>query len=341
MILARSRGKVCHGFVRHYLLGILVCAAVLLGAACRPKPADPTNLRKVVFQTDWFPQAEHGGFYQALAKGYYREAGLEVEILSGGPGAAIKLKVAKGEADFGMLRSDDTALAVSRGLPLVLIGATMQHDAEALLLHEGSPVRSFADLDGRTIMAPVSMAWIPFIQKKYGIEFSLIPTTYGLGTFLGDKDFIQSCFLTSEPFFARQKGVAVRTLPLTDAGYDVYQGIVCRRELIRTSPDLVRAFLAASIKGWRDYLTGDPTPANTVILAENLNMSQEQLDYSRQAMIDHALVTGYPQRGEDIGRLDLERLQREIEVLREFNILEVPLNASDIATTEFLPPEKS
>ena len=178
-----------------------------------------------------------------------------------------------------------------------------------------------------------------FHSKKYGITFSLIPTTYGLGTFLGDKDFIQSCFLTSEPFFARQKGLVVRTLPLTDAGYDVYQGIVCRRELIRSSPDLVRAFLAASIKGWQDYLTGDPTPANMMILTGNKNMSQEQLDYSRQALIDHALVEGYPQRGEAIGRLDLARLQREIEVLREFNILETPLQAADMATTEFLPPQ--
>ena len=67
--------KVCDGSVRHFNLGILLCASVLLGAACRPKPVTPTNLRKVVFQTDWFPQAEHGGFYQALAKGYYRDAG--------------------------------------------------------------------------------------------------------------------------------------------------------------------------------------------------------------------------------------------------------------------------
>lgn len=319
---------------------VAILPALLLTGCAKRDAADQPALRKVVLQTDWFPQAEHGGFYQALAKGYYREAGLDVEILSGGPGAAIKLKVAKGEADFGMLRSDDTALAVSRGLPLVLIGATMQHDAEALLIHENSPVRDFKDLDGRTIMAPVSMAWIPFIQKKYGIKFSLIPTTYGLAAFLGDKEFIQSCFLTSEPFYARQKGVAVRTLPLTEAGYDIYQGIVCRRGLIRAEPEVVRAFLAASIKGWRDYLTGDPTLAHTLILARNGNMSQAQLDYSRQALIDYSLVAGHPEKGEDIGQLDLKRVQAEIDVLREFKILETPLRAEDFATTEFLPAAK-
>jgi hypothetical protein len=101
----------------------------LLAAGCARKEAAiapaATSLRKVVLQSDWFPQAEHGGFYQALAKGFYREAGLDVEILPGGPGATIKLSVAKGTADFGMYRSDDVIVAASRGLPLVIVGAVM------------------------------------------------------------------------------------------------------------------------------------------------------------------------------------------------------------------------
>lgn len=314
--------------------------ALLLAGCSRPDPvaAPAASLRKVVFQTDWFPQAEHGGFYQALARGFYREAGLDVEILPGGPGAAIKVKVAKGDATFGMLRSDDTAMAVSNGLPLVVVAATLQHDAEALLLHADSPVHGFADLNGRTIMAPPSMVWIPFLQKKYGIAFDLIPTTYGLGAFLGDRNFIQSCFLTSEPFYAANHGVKVRTLPLTDAGYDIYQAIVCRRGLIRAEPDVVRAFVAASIRGWHDYLEGDPAPADRLILARNPNMTQAQLDYSRRALITHHLVSGYAARGESIGHVDLGRVQADIDLLREFNVLKQPLQAADVATTEFLPP---
>lgn len=315
------------------LLGLL-----LAGCGKTPAPADASApLRKVVFQTDWFPQAEHGGFYQALARGYYRDAGLDVDILPGGPGAAIKIKVAKGDATFGMLRSDDTAMAVRNGLPLVVVAATLQHDAEALLVHADSPVRNFRDLDGRTIMAPPSMVWIPFLQKKFGITFDLIPTTYGLGTFLGDRNFIQSCFLTSEPFYAAQHGVKVRTLPLTDAGYDIYQAIVCRRELTRREPELVRAFIAASIRGWQDYLGGDPGPADRLILQRNPNMTQAQLDYSRRALVEHALVAGHPERGESIGHIDLERVQADIDLLREFKVLDKPLRAEDVATTAFLP----
>lgn len=322
---------------------LLAVAGLMAGCGRReavtPPPEQPAPLRKVVFQSDWFPQAEHGGFYQALAKGYYREVGLDVEIVSGGPGAGIKLKIAKGTADLGMIRSDDVAVAAGQGLPLLMVAATFQHDAEAILVHADSPVKTLRDLDGRTVIAPISMTFIPFIQKRFGIQFNLIPTTYGLGAFLANKEAIQTCFLTSEPFHARQKGVPVRVLPVTDAGYDVYQAIACRQKLARDEPELVRAFVAASLRGWRDYMAGDPTPANQLILQRNRDMTPEQLAYSRQAMVDHALVGGHPERGEGIGRLSLARIQGEIDLLREFNVLEKPLTAAQIATTEFLPAE--
>src|SRR3954470_416480 len=116
-------------------LGVLAAGCGRQATPPTPVRIDPT-LRKAILQTDWFPQAEHGGFYQALAKGFYAEAGLDVEILGGGPGAGIKLKVAGVDADFGLLRSDDLILAVSRDVPLVMVAADMQHDPLALMVHE-------------------------------------------------------------------------------------------------------------------------------------------------------------------------------------------------------------
>lgn len=313
---------------------------VALGlTGCPRQPAGDAALRKVVFQSDWFAQAEHGGFYQALAKGYYREAGLDVDILTGGPGAGIKLKVAKGEADFGMNRGDDAILAVSRGLPLMMVMATLQHDPQALLLHADDPVKDFPDLNGRTVTAAVGMTWIPYIQQKYGIKFGLVPTSYGLASFLVDRTVIQQCFLTSEPYFARQKGVAVRVLPLTATGYDIYHAVICRRELLRKEPEIVRAFVAASIRGWQDYITNDPAPAHQLILARNRDMTAGQLAFSRQALIEHALVSGHAERGEATGRLNLERIQQEIDRLLEFGVLEKALRADAVATTAYLPAE--
>jgi NitT/TauT family transport system substrate-binding protein len=320
--------------------GIWILVMVVLAGGCARKEAGVTpaaGLRKVVLQSDWFPQAEHGGFYQALARGFYREAGLEVEILPGGPGATIKLSVAKGLADFGLYRSDDLIVAASRGLPLIMVGAVLQHDPEGLLVHEASPVRSLPDLNGRSVIAPLSMTWIPYVKKKYRIEFDLRPLNYGLAVFLADPDAIQQCMMTSEPYFAEQRGVRVRTVPLAGSGYDPYHTIMCRRELVRTSPAVVRAFVAASIRGWRDYLEGDPAPAHALIRQRNPQMSEGQLAYSRNALIARALVTGDPARHEGIGQISVARIQQQIDVLTEVKILEVPVAAASVATRAFLP----
>lgn len=313
--------------------------AMLAGGCVRKEAVvlPAAGLRKVVLQSDWFPQAEHGGFYQALAKGFYREAGLDVEIRPGGPGTTIKLSVAKGIADFGMYRSDDVIVAASRGLPLIMVAAVLQHDPEALLVHEASPVKSLADLNGRSVIAPPSMTWIPYVKKKYGITFDLRPLNYGLAVFLADADAIQQCMMTSEPYFAEQHGVKVRTVPLASSGYDTYHTLICRRELVRTSPDMVKAFVAASIRGWHDYLEGDPAPADALILARNSQMSAGQLEYSRQALIAHALVTGDPAHNEHIGKISIKRIQQQIDVLTEVKILEAPVTAASVATRAFLP----
>ena len=325
------------------LLPPLAVALLLAVSGCGKKSAAPAVVapsgpRKVVFQTDWFPQAEHGGFYQALAKGYYARAGLNVEILPGGPTAGIKPKVAKGDADFGMNRSDDIIVAAARGLPLLIVGATMQHDPQALLVHDASPVKKLADLRGRTVIASVGMAWIPLLKAKYNMEFALRPVGHGLADFLSDKEAIRQCFVTSEPFFAQQHGAKVRVLPLAEAGHDVYQAIFCNRELARSEPAVVRAFLAASIAGWEDYLVGDPGPAHALILQRNPEMTPELLEFSRGELILRALVSGDRARGEDVGRIALARIADQMRTLAELGMLDAHIDLSLVASTEFLPP---
>lgn len=326
-------------------LGGCLLLLALVAACGRKAPAEnaaaaatDAGRRKVVLQTDWFPQAEHGGFYQALAKGFYADAGLDVEIWPGGPGSGIKLKVARGDAHFGMQKSDDLIVAAARGLPFVMIASTMQHDPQAVMVHEGSPVKTLRDLAGRTVIASPSMTWIPYVQKKFGIAFDLKPHTYGLGEFRANKEAVQQCIVTNEPFFARQHGLAVRTLSLAESGYDCYPALFCHREFARSSPEVVRAFVHATIRGWRDYLQNDPEPANKLILARNAQMSPELLEFSRGEMNARRLVVGDRARGEDAGLFTLERLAEQAQALLELKLLDRPLKATDVATTEFLPP---
>ena len=314
----------------------LVLALLGLGACARgpelPPPAVvPSAARtRVVLQTDWFPQGEHGGFYQALAAGHYAAAGLEAELWPGGRGAGIRLKVARGDADFGMLRADDVLLAASRGLPLVMVMATLQHEPLALMVHAESPVRVFPDLAGRTVIGNVGMAWIPYLERRFGITFEKRQNTYGLGEFLARPELIQQVMVTNEPYFARAQGREVRWLGLAESGYDPYHVVVAHRSLVRDRPDLVRAFVQASIRGWHEYLSGDPAAADALILQRNPQMSPGLLAHSRRELAAGRFVTGDPARGERIGRLDPARLAALAGQLRDLGILEAPVDLAAV-----------
>ncbi len=341
---SRTAGGCCMSSPMIPLVRVLpVCLLIVLATGCsRPERDTPalqkSGLRKVVLQTDWFPQAEHGGFYQALARGYYAEVGLAVDIWAGGPGAGIKLKVARGDADFGMLRSDDVLLAASRGLPLVMVAATLQHDPLALMLHAESPVKNFQQLAGRVVIGNVGMAWMPFLERKFGITFEKRQNPYGLGEFLANPETIQQCMVTNEPFFAQQQGRRVRTLSLAEAGYDCYHVVIARRELVRSSPEIVQAFVGASIRGWRDYLDGDPTAADDLILKRNPQTTREVLAFSRAELILRRFVHGDRAKGEDVGQLSFTRLSEQMEALLGLKVMELPVAITSVATKEFLPP---
>ncbi|MEX0325535.1 MAG: ABC transporter substrate-binding protein [Puniceicoccaceae bacterium] len=321
---------------------LLLVAALILGSGCRRK-ADSgndleTELDEVILQTDWFPQPEHGGFYQALARGFYEEAGLSVTILPGGPNAMSTQKVLKGRAHFAMNRADTIYSLCRRDVPVTMVMATLQHDPQALLLHSSNPLSHFEELDGRQVMAIPGLAWIRWLESRYGIELDIIPHDFGIERFLNDPEFIQQCLLTNEPFYVRQAGLEAKVLPLRESGFDPYHGIYCLRSLIEGNPDLVERFVRASLRGWRDFILNDPAPALALIAGQNPKMNEAFMAFSYGAMRDGRLVTGDDPEGGLVGELDparMETLAREIE---DLGMLE---NASSPAgkwyTTQFLP----
>jgi NitT/TauT family transport system substrate-binding protein len=326
-------------------LGGLLVAALLFGnGGCRraesgttaaPALAAPVAVR---LQTDWYPQAEHGGFYQALARGFYAEAGLEVTILPGGPGARVSRSVVSGTADIGIHRSDDLVVQIAEGLPFVIVGAFMQRDPQALLLHEDDPVQHFADLDGRTIMAMPGTNWIRYLQRRYQIDFTVVPMNYGFAQFVADRTFIQQCFVTNEPYFVRQQGVRAKTLLLAGSGYDPYRVIFTTRRFLREQPEAVEAFVGASLLGWDDFMTGDPTPGKAAITERNASMTSDFMDYSIETMRRHHLVAGEPARGEWLGRLDRGRLQSQLDLLVDLQIIPTAPPLGDVADFTLSPP---
>ena len=294
------------------------------GRSESPSTVDGSRLTKVVLQTDWFPQPEHGGFYQALAMGYYEEAGLDVKILPGGPNSMSTQKVLKGRAHFAMNRADTIYSLASREVSIVMVMATLQHDPQALMLHASNPIESFKDLEGETIMAIPGLAWIRWIEAKYDIRLNIIPHDFGIERFLNDTTFIQQCLLTNEPYYVKQAGVKAKVMPLRESGFDPYHGIYCLNELALENPDLVSRFVAASVRGWKDYILNDPEPAFSRISELNPKMNQAFMSYSYHAMREGALITGEDSSGTKVGSIDPSRMEAMADEMHQLGLVEEP-----------------
>lgn len=327
-----------------WFLPLLAACAMLTGCPRQKtpvaSPAEPTKV-KLRFQTDWYPEPEHGGYYQALARGFYAAEGLDVEILPGGPNAQVMSAVATGRADLGMTNGDDVIVAISRGVPIQMIAAEMQRDPQGILFHEENRITDLRQLDGRTIMAGAGSTWIEVVQRKLGITFNIQPLVGDLARFMNDRAFLQQCFVTNEPFFARQRGAKASALLIASPqlGYEPYRVMFGSRKYLAAQPDVTARFVRASLRGWIDYVTGDPEPGNRLLRELRKDLPADFYAYSIQAMKDFQLVVGDKARGEACGQLRPERLQRQIDLLREYRVLEHPLTVDQVFAPGFLPPE--
>jgi len=341
-----------HSVTLRWLSFALAAAATVVGfGGCGPKASSDagassgtkdggTGLFKVTVQLDWVPEPEHGGFFQAQAKGYFKEAGLEVELIPGGPNAFVMQKVATGKADIAQADSTNVLLAIAQGLPVIHIGAVFQNDPSVLMLHAENPVQRFEDLNGKTIMARPEWAFLPYLRKKYGIDFNIIPQNFSVGNFVSNKDFIQQGFYIAEPFhILKGGGKQPRFLYAWDAGFDAYTVLLANKPWGERNPAQAKAFMGAYIRGWRDYIENDPAPAHELMKKMNPNNSDDFMNYSRKMIVDERLVIGRNDGSPaQIGRVSKERFKIQIQQLEDLEILPKGKVTVDRAvTTAYLP----
>ena len=296
---------------------------------------------KISVQLDWVAEPEHGGFYQAKARGFFAAEGLEVELIPGGPNALVMPKVATGQVDVGQADSTNTLLQQAEGLPVLQMGAVFQDDPSGLIVNADSTVKTFADLQGKTIIARPEWAFIQFLQKKYGLKLSIVPQTFSVAAFLGNKEAIQQGYSIAEPYHITAAGGKMpRFLSTWDAGFRAYAVLVTNRKFAREHPSELSAFMRAYVKGWRDYLEGDPTPAHEAMKRANPTNTDAFMMFSRKMIIEGQLVTGRDATGgaSQIGQLDPARYTRQIEQLEELGILKKgKITTAQAITTDFLP----
>jgi NitT/TauT family transport system substrate-binding protein len=320
-----------------HLATLLTASLILTGCGQKEELAEG-ELIPVTLQTDWYAQAEHGGFYQAIVEGYYEEVGLDVTINQGGPNAMGTQKVVSQSVEFGIGRADDMIVYASNKLPVTIVAALMQHDPQAFLVHEESGIKSFKDLDGRTVMATPGSAMLRYIEKHYEINLNIVPLDFGMNRFLADPEFVQQCFITNEPYYIEKQGANARTLLIANSGYDPYRVIFTSSAYAKKNPEITKAFVAASIKGWKSYMAGPRDKADALITKLNPKMTAEFLNYSVNAMQENQLVEGN-EAVDQTGLIDPTRMQEIINNLLEVGLITEPMDAETLAPTQYLPAE--
>jgi NitT/TauT family transport system substrate-binding protein len=255
-----------------------------------------TALDKVSFGTNWVAEAEHGGFFQALADGTYKNYGLDVTIVPGGPNDNNRMLLIAGKLDFFM--SANTLMsfdAVANNVPLAAVAAIFQKDPQVFLIHPESKVSKLEDLKRLTLFVSKEgiSSYFQWLKSEYGFsEQKVRPYTFNSQPFLANKASAMQGYVTSEPF-AIEKAAKFKPgiILLADYGFNPYSTLIeTRGELIDKKPDLVQRFVDASIIGWYNYLYGDNAPGNAMIKKLNPEMSDELLAYSINKMKEYGIV---------------------------------------------------
>jgi NitT/TauT family transport system substrate-binding protein len=314
------------------LIGVLVACFGLTGAAAA---------EKVSFGTDWKAEAEHGGFYQAIATGIYKRYGLEVTLRPGGPQVNHAQLLAAGVLDFNIGSNSFVPLNfVRENIPMVAVAAIFQKDPSVLIAHPGQGDNSLVALKGRPIMIGSDTrvtSWL-FLKEKFGYTDDQIrPYGFNVAPFLADPKAVQQGYLTSEPFTIEKAGVKPVVMLLADAGYSSYATLIqTSQKLVREKPDLVQRFVNASIEGWYSYLYGDPSPANALIKRDNPEMTDALLAYGIGKMKDYGIVDSGDTKTRGIGAMSEARWHDFFAGMSKAGLYPASLGYREAYTVQFV-----
>jgi NitT/TauT family transport system substrate-binding protein len=274
----------------------ILAAVLLCAASATVGPVSAETLDKVTFGSNWVAEAEHGGFYQAVADGTYRKYGLDVTILPGGPNANNRMLLLVDKIDFYLsanaLQGFD---AIEHNVPTIEVAAMFQKDPQVLIAHPDQGVDKFEDLKKLTLfISKEGMAtYYQWLKADFGFKDDQVkPYTFNPQPFLADKRSAMQGYVTSEPYAIEKEGkFKPKIFLLADQGFSAYSTLIeTRRELVDKKPDLVQRFVDASILGWRNYIYGDNAAANALIRSQNPEMTDELLAYSVAKMKEYGIV---------------------------------------------------
>ncbi|MBP1848741.1 ABC transporter substrate-binding protein [Rhizobium halophytocola] len=319
----------------------LMAAAAITATFAAAAPA--YALDDVSYGTNWLAQAEHGGFYQAVADGTYEKYGLKVTIVQGGPNAANRALLIAGKVDFYMGGQLGDMDGVKSGIPMVGVASIFQKDPQVLMAHPDQGIDSFADLaKADTIFMGNEgyTTYFEWMKKNYeGFKDEQYkPYTFNPAPFIADPKSAQQGYLTSEPYeIEKQAGWAPKVFLLADNGYSPYSTeITAMQKTIDEKPDVVQRFVDASIEGWYNYLYGDNTKANALIKKDNPEMTDGQIAYTIAKLKEYGIVVSGDAEDKGIGCMTDARYKTFFDEMVQIGVEPADLDYKKAYTTQFV-----
>jgi NitT/TauT family transport system substrate-binding protein len=315
-------------------------AAILTVLTAGLAPVQAQALDQVRFGTNWVAEAEHGGFYQALADGTYKKYGLDVTIVPGGPNVNNRILLPVGKLDFYMsansLQSFD---AVAQNIPTVTVAASFQKDPQVLIAHPD--VQRFEDLKTRTLfVSKEGMAsYFQWLKADFGFDEAKVkPYTFNPQPFLADKNSAMQGYVTSEPYAVETQGhFKPKLFLIADYGFNSYSTLIeTRRDLVENNPDLVQRFVDASAIGWYHYLYGDSRAGNELIKRQNPEMTDALLVYSIAKMKEFGIVDSGDAVKLGIGAMTDARLKSFFDTMVRVGVVKPGLDYRRAYTLQFV-----
>ena len=318
----------------------LIAGPVLLRLA---RPARAQTLDRLSFNTDWRAQAEHGGYYQAIAAGLYKASGIELDLRPGGPSLNIGQMLLAGRVDMIMSNSFEAFTYVREQAPFFTIASIFQKDPQVMIAHPGTGFDSFEKMRGRPLLisnGSRSTFW-PYLRKKYGLsDAQLRPYNFNMAPFLADPQAIQQGFVTSEAYsIAKALGKEPEVLLIADAGFSAYQTtIAISRKLAREKKELIQRFVDATLEGWAQYLEGGTATdaANALIKKDNPEQTDDRIHHAIKELNAKGIVRSGDALTGGIGAMSDARWQGFYESMVDVDVLPKGLDARQAYTLEFV-----
>jgi NitT/TauT family transport system substrate-binding protein len=321
----------------------LTAALLALVVAILPMGANAqTALDKVSFGTNWVPEGEHGGFFQALADGTYKKYGLDVTIVPGGPNDNNRMLLIAGKLDFFMAANTLMSFdEIANNVPVVTVAAIFQKDPQVFVTHPESDITRLEQLKPLTLFVSKEgiSSYFQWLKTEYGFnEAKVRPYTFNSQPFIANPQSAMQGYVTSEPF-AIEKAAHFKpgVILLADYGFNTYSTLIeTRRDLIGKKPDLVQRFVDASIIGWYNYLYGDNAPGNALIRKLNPEMTDELLAYSVRKMKEYGIVDSGDTLRDGIGAMSDERVASFFEKMVRAGVVRPDIDFRKAYTLRFV-----